>query len=180
MKILTSSIKFAPASIAHRVGIHITVAALGARRPASAGGTYHSRLIYTGARTGRRPASLARQRPSAELCSPTRRKIVTMASGQEGQPSELGTSAAQAETKAKKEVEVKEDGGKPKLPPLSAAEFRAYNHLAEKMDYFVRDLYLPPGSHIPHPISLTAYTPSQSYCTHLKAAVPQEITDTCP
>lgn len=43
-------------------------------------------------------------------------------------------------------VEEKKEEEEPKLPKLSAAEFRAYNSMAEHMEYFVSPPLLLPSS----------------------------------
>lgn len=59
-----------------------------------------------------------------------------------------GSKEADISKAADKKEEVVAEEELPKLPKLSAADFRAYNSMAEHMDYFVRTpLSFPTSSH---------------------------------
>jgi hypothetical protein len=90
-------------------------------------------IAYSGAAAIRRPAAYS---PTPVLLSGAHIKPYSMSSsGDQQQPEEASASA---------EVPLAETAGassaaktEPELPPLSPQEFRAYNRLAETMDYFV-------------------------------------------
>jgi hypothetical protein len=52
----------------------------------------------------------------------------------------LGKNALREEALEEEKAEKKEE--EPKLPKLSAAEFRIYNSMAEHMEYFVGSLFI--------------------------------------
>ncbi len=54
----------------------------------------------------------------------------------------LGKNALREEALEEEKAEKKKKEEEPKLPKLSAAEFRIYNSMAEHMEYFVIPLFI--------------------------------------
>lgn len=86
--------------------------------------------------------------PRARTGQPSLRPIRTIMTSAE--PNQEGTqtqdAAVQADVKPKSDETKAEEENK--LPPLSAQDYRTYNSIADKMEYFVDTP--PPSSHLYH------------------------------